>query len=270
MDIICNYKLNLSIFHKFHRWRFVISGGIDGFSRLITFLRPANNNQAQTSLAFFIDAISDYGLPSRTRTDLGGEYVSIRRYMEDTAGRGRGSSMTGRSVHNSRIERLWRDVYVKVLDKYYRLFYHLEDNHVLDIDNSVHIFALHYTFLPRLSHDLDTFRSSYNNHGLRTEHFQTPLMLWTSGLLEQFSSNQHSTAINNIFGNNSIINNSDPHGDNNNNVITQDDEEADDDYNVAPHDDGMAPHDDNVPPNDDNVPPHDANVPPQDDNVTAR
>ena len=65
-----------------------------GLSRLITFLRPSNNNQAQTSLDFFIDDIRDYGLPSRIRTDLGGEYVSIRRYMEDKAGRGRGSSMT--------------------------------------------------------------------------------------------------------------------------------------------------------------------------------
>ena len=105
--------------------------------------------------------------------------------------------MAGRSVHNARIERLWRDVYSKVLDKYYRLFYHLEDHGILDIDNELHIFCLHYCFLPRISHDLDLFRNAYNHHSIRTEHNRTPLQLWTSGILEQVNIN--STAIRNIF-----------------------------------------------------------------------
>ena len=34
--------------HKLIRWGIVIHGGIDGFSRLITFLRAATNNRAET------------------------------------------------------------------------------------------------------------------------------------------------------------------------------------------------------------------------------
>uniref|UniRef100_A0A1X7V5A2 Integrase core domain-containing protein n=1 Tax=Amphimedon queenslandica TaxID=400682 RepID=A0A1X7V5A2_AMPQE len=35
-------------YHKLIRWSFVIHGSIDGFSRLITFLRIATNNRAKT------------------------------------------------------------------------------------------------------------------------------------------------------------------------------------------------------------------------------
>ena len=51
-------------YHKLIRWRFVIHGAIDGYSRLIMFLRVAGNNLASTVLSAFTGAIDQFGLPS--------------------------------------------------------------------------------------------------------------------------------------------------------------------------------------------------------------
>ena len=56
--------------HKLIRWRFVTHGG---YSRTITYLRYSTNNEASTVVAAFCDAVSNYGLPERIRSDHGGE-----------------------------------------------------------------------------------------------------------------------------------------------------------------------------------------------------
>ena len=59
------------------RWRIVIHGGIDGYSRMIVFLQAATNNKASTVFQWFQSAVQTYGLPSRVRTDKGGENVEV-------------------------------------------------------------------------------------------------------------------------------------------------------------------------------------------------
>lgn len=110
------------------RWKIVIHGFIDGYSRLVTGIRASNNNRATTVLNLFHDIVSEYGYPSRVRGDHGTENLYVAREMEVVRGEGRGSYIFGRyvyllydpfsrepydipsSVHNIRIERLWVDV----------------------------------------------------------------------------------------------------------------------------------------------------------------
>ena len=123
----------------------VVHGAIDSYSRLIVFLHCSNNNKAATALKLFEEAVAKFGLPSRVRTDKGGENVDVATYMlsHPNRGTGRGTVITGCSTHNQHIEHLWRDVYTSVLSLYHSLFHHLEDCGVLDPLSSVDLYALH-------------------------------------------------------------------------------------------------------------------------------
>ena len=169
--------------HALIRWRMVTHGAIDGFSRLIIYLNCSNNNRADTVLKLFLDPTNEYGVPSRVRGDKGSENVDVAHFMEDFRGTNRGSFIAGRSVHKSRIERLWRDVYYAVVQTYYALFYHLENLELLDVDNETEIFCLQYVFLPRINHSLKEFCEAYNRHGIRSEHNWSPHKIWTNGMI---------------------------------------------------------------------------------------
>ncbi|XP_019862741.1 PREDICTED: uncharacterized protein LOC109591450, partial [Amphimedon queenslandica] len=97
--------------HKLIRWRLVTHGGIDGFSRLIVFLRCASNIKSITVYQSFLEAVNKYHLPSRVRTDQGMENILVVEHMLEHRGAGRQSAIVGSSVHNQRIERLWRDMH---------------------------------------------------------------------------------------------------------------------------------------------------------------
>ena len=165
------------------RWNIVIHGAIDGYSRMIVFLHASDNNRKETVLQQFLVAMAQYGTPSRIRVDHGGENNDICDVMNILRGASRGSAIRGSSVHNQRIERLWVDVWNSVTNVYYQLFNFLESRDLLNPDNIVHLWALHYCFMQRINSDLKTFQNQWNNHGLRTQGHMTPTQLFVKECL---------------------------------------------------------------------------------------
>ena len=194
--MICILKVSTAIFkplhtdghHKLVRWRFITHGGIDGFSRLIVYLKCSVNNKASTVYENFTNAISEYGLPSRVRSDYGMENYMVARHMLRYHGLNHGSAITGSSTHSQRMERLWCDLHQSVTKMYYQLFYFLEHHGLLDPLNEVHLYSLHYVYLPRINTAISIFRDGWNSHGLRTMHNSSPRQLFVSGALRLYHS----------------------------------------------------------------------------------
>ena len=69
------------------------------------YLHCSTDNQASTVLDLFVKATSEFGIPSHVRSDKGSENRLVALYMLSQLGTNRNSMLTGRSVHNQRIER---------------------------------------------------------------------------------------------------------------------------------------------------------------------
>ena len=118
-----NALWHIDTHHSLVRWRLVVAGGIDGYSRLITYLQCFNNNRAITVVQCFYEGTRQYGFPSRVRSDRGGENYLVSVLMCMIRGANKGSLIADRSVHNQRIERLWRDVFWFCISTFYFLFH---------------------------------------------------------------------------------------------------------------------------------------------------
>ena len=62
--------------------------------------------------------------------------------------------MAGKSCHNQRTERLWRDVFTSLLSEFYCVFWYLEDAELLNIADELQLFVLRLVFTPRINKDL--------------------------------------------------------------------------------------------------------------------
>ena len=151
---------------------------------MIVYLQCSDNNRSSTVYDAFLKAVEVYGLPSRVRSDQGGENVLVAQHMLEHRGLDRGSIIVGSSVHNQRVERIWRDMHRCVTILYYRLFYFMESQGYLNPISERDLFALHFVFLPRIRRALTTFKEGWNSHGIRTEHNRTPNQLFTAGALQ--------------------------------------------------------------------------------------
>lgn len=183
--------------HSLIRWRFVVHGAIDGFSRMVIYLSCSTNNRSSTVMQLFGESITEFGIPSRVRSDKGGENVLVCHFMVSYRGPGRGSHIAGSSIHNQRIERLWRDVYRCVCCTFHEVFYYLEAQGLLDPDDDCNLFVLHCVFLPVINHHLSAFSSAWNQHPIRTERNWSPQKIWINGMIDP--SKRHLTAVRDVF-----------------------------------------------------------------------
>ena len=106
---------NFTTLDVLFRWRFVIHGGIDGYSRMIVFLRANNNNMATAVFYLFLGAVGKFGLPSRVRTDKGGENVDIARYMLNHPLHGPDSQECTQPADQETLERCFLWLYPHIL-----------------------------------------------------------------------------------------------------------------------------------------------------------
>ena len=131
------------------------------------------------------------------RADKGGENVGVKHVKETMRGPNHGSHIEGKSVHNTRIGRLWCDVYYSVIQTFYQIFYYLESQAYLDPDCIRDICCIHYVYLPVINNTLFEFREAYNHHPTRTCRNRSPYQMWCGGCLA--ASNQHQTGVRSIF-----------------------------------------------------------------------
>ena len=93
-------------------------------------------------------------------SDRGLENIKVAEFMLAYRGFDRGSMITGSSVHNQGIERLWRDMFRVVILPYYRLFYSMEYNNILNPSNDTFFHYNIHTYLESIEHYV-----SFRKHG---------------------------------------------------------------------------------------------------------
>lgn len=163
------------------------------------FLNCSDNNKADTVFQQFLAGVDKYGIPLRVRSDKGLENVGIADYM--LARRGSRGMITGKSTHNQRIERLWRDVFEGVLSYFYQLFYYMEDLAILDCLNKEHLLALHVVYMGEINRKLSVWSQAWNSHRLRSVKSSPQNLLMAGQLqnpigLEEIDTGLHDESIN--------------------------------------------------------------------------
>lgn len=92
-----------------------------------------------------------------------------------------------RSVHNTRIERLWYDVTQGFGMKWKTFFMLLETSNELDAHRADHLWLLHYLFLSCVNEDAQEWARTWNNHKMQLsgETNKSPREMMFFGMIER-------------------------------------------------------------------------------------
>ncbi|KAI0040528.1 hypothetical protein FA95DRAFT_1502737 [Auriscalpium vulgare] len=130
-----------------------------------TFLVEAHKISVEAN--FIIQSLPNVETPAVERICL--QLEAIRRVL---------TNLDDPSVHNVRIERLWRDVRKGTVESYRQVFFHLEECGLLNMEDPAHRACLILVFLPRIQESLNRTMDAWNHHSIRTAQHRTPLALY--------------------------------------------------------------------------------------------
>eukprot|EP00762_Andalucia_godoyi_P001544 ANDGO_00308.mRNA.1 hypothetical protein len=162
------YLWHLDANLKLKRWGLYIHGCIDGFSRKIICLRCSCIMSSSCVASLFLEVIGNLCyVPSRVRCDHGGEHIGVAYMMEILRGPDRGSFIAGQSVHNIRIERLWRTVWDSLISRFTSTLYSAETTFAINLDNALEFDMLARVMRGKVDLALSDFQRSWNSHTMR-------------------------------------------------------------------------------------------------------
>jgi hypothetical protein len=96
-------------------------------------------------------------------------------------------NISARSVHNTRIERLWYDITNGFGRKWKSFFMDLEAHHGLDPTRTAHIWLLHHLFLRSVDQDAQEWAQAWNSHKLQIkgQRERSPRDMFFFGMLQE-------------------------------------------------------------------------------------
>jgi hypothetical protein len=96
-------------------------------------------------------------------------------------------NISARSVHNTRIERLWYDITNGFGRKWKSFFMDLEAHHGLDPTRSAHIWLLHHLFSRSVDQDAQEWAQAWNSHKLQIkgQRERSPRDMFFFGMLQE-------------------------------------------------------------------------------------
>ena len=178
-----NSMWHLDSTHKLIHWRLITSGCVDGCSRKIIWLICSDNNRADTTYGYFLNAIQEFQCPFQVRGDKGVENKMIAKHMIAIRGENMKGFLGGKSTHNTRIERFWREYNKNVMIKFYDEFIELEQLGFLDRTNNNDLWVLHKVYLPVINQKLLEMKTYYNDHPIRSARAKSPNQMYAENAL---------------------------------------------------------------------------------------
>uniref|UniRef100_A0A3P9B3S1 Integrase core domain-containing protein n=1 Tax=Maylandia zebra TaxID=106582 RepID=A0A3P9B3S1_9CICH len=162
------------------------------YFKSVLYLDAATNNRAKTAFSFFLRSAQLHGLPSRSRKPGHCTFhVCHKRNRES-------EFHIWKECPQSEVSLLM--FFILLLTAWVDccsssdidLKHEIPEIQISDV---IHLFGVHYIFVPRLRADLVTFVGGWNNHPLRTEGGLTPEQLWCMGHLQELDEESNSTVV---------------------------------------------------------------------------